>query len=82
MTRSNPAIRAAIVEKLGDAGRVSGASLGEIRTKLGIAVSNSQFDAALGSLSYNPDHRLVVWRRFWPEDSVAQTRHHFVQLLR
>lgn len=77
--KSDPLIREEILAKLACGKAFVGASLREIRDKLGMQhVSVSQFDAAVGSLSQYK-RRLITWRKFWPEDT-AQTKSHEIQM--
>jgi hypothetical protein len=77
--KSDPLIRDEILCKLECGKQFVGSSLQEIRDHLGMQhVSMSKFDAAIGSLSQYK-RRLIVWRKFWP-DEPTQSKSHSVQL--
>lgn len=81
MTRSRPEVREQLLKGLGETptGSARGATIGDLKHQLGLSnVSNTQFDAALGSLCYKEGQ--VRWLRVWPKDPAAQAREHFVAL--
>lgn len=83
MGSSDPFIRQAVIAGLaGNDKIVRGANLRDIKVQLGLSdISNSAFDAAIGSLAYN--YGLITWNRFWdPNDMAAQTRCHALALVR
>lgn len=72
---SDPVIRESLALRLSNVGRVEAETLSELKLKLGMShISNTQFNRALGSLTYNS--RCVLVRR--PRESIMEDRPYVV----